>query len=699
MATEFDTARSQYDNYRFCYENGHQQWLQTASKCFKYWANDQWDPRDRNRNTAAGRPSLTLNVIESMVRAMKGIHRALRHDVRFAPVSGANTDMARVQDAIWMHIQQQNDLDFLETDVWEKGLIMGRAYYEVRVSYDESDQGHVKIRNRRSQDIILDASVDEYKTDDWPQIFDRRWVSYNDIKDLWGKEKAEEIGHRTMPDWQDYEDQFMAQQMGRMPYYYNGGVPDTNMIRSYLLLSRQYRVTKMKDVFIDTGTGDISEIPEDWDRARVSRVLEQVPGLSTTRRNIRTIRWDVTCEQTVLHSEDSVYKNFTIIPYFPSFVDGVTMGAVEQLLDAQNMYNKITSQELHIINTTANSGYKIKRGALQNMTIEEVEKSGSKSGVVFELDDIANMEKIPPNNVPQGHDRLSFKADQIMRSLAGVSNQGRGFAREDVSADAIETNQAAQDINFAGWLSNLHRTKRMLANAVQDCVRSHYTDTRVIMINRGSVYDPQMDQIVLNQPTVEGAYLNDVTQGKYTTVLVPAPSRTSMSEADFKLLLELRKDVGIAIPDSMLIELSPASNKGQIIQALREDSNDRQRAAEAAAQKEAEAQAALTAAQAQKQVSAAKLDEARAEKFVMEANSDPDASYERVENNRMANERGMHDDKMELEREKLEVEKEQNRRDTAVELTKIAAQKEVAKETAKAKASQPSLAKKTKPKK
>src|SRR5690606_20132118 len=109
------------------------------------------------------------------------------------------------------------------------------------------------------------------------------------------------------------------------------------------------------------------------------------------------------------------------VPYFPSFIDGVTMGAVSSLLDPQQLYNKVSSQELHIINTTANSGYKVKRGALLNMTIEEAEQVGSRSGVIFELDDIQNLEKIQPNQVPQGHDRISFKADQIMRNIAGVS--------------------------------------------------------------------------------------------------------------------------------------------------------------------------------------------------------------------------------------------------------------------------------------
>lgn len=629
MASDADIARDQYDNYRYCYDNGHDTWLKVAKACFAFWKGDQWSARDKARLEREGRPALTLNVVESLVRAMKGMQRALRNDVRFMPIDGTGED-ARIRDVLWMHIQQMNELDFLETDVYEKGLIMGRAYYRVRVNYDENMRGEVCVTSPRSQDVVLDPSVDTYSTKPWPQVFLRRYVSYHDLKVMFGKAAADEVGYAPTPDWYDYEDTFMAQQMGALPYYHDPAAP-LSLRRAHLLVEREYRDQAMKDVFVDTETGDTSEIPETWDRDRISRVLELTPGLSTTRRKVETIKWTVTCGRNVLHRADSPYRNFTIVPFFPSFVDGVSMGGVQSLLDPQQLYNKITSQELHIINTTANSGWKVKAGSLKNMTVEELEQVGARSGFVAELDDIGNMEKIQPNTTPQGHDRLSFKADQIMRQLAGVSNQARGFAREDVAGEAILANQAAQDVNSAGWLANLHRTKQMLAGVVMDCVQTYYDETRTLVVNRGSSFRPNFETVTINEPTPEGRVINDVTQGKFTTVLVPAPSRSTLSEEDFKTLVMLKKELGIQIPDAMLLELSPASNKGQIIQALTQDSNEvaaAQRAAEAALR---DAELQKSTASAKKEEAAALLNQARAEKFAIEAASDPDASYERVE--------------------------------------------------------------------
>lgn len=683
MASSYATAQDQYENYRFCYDNGHQSFIDKAKICFDFWNGDQWEAAVKARLDREGRPALTFNVIESLVRSMKGIQRALRNDVRYTPVQNANAESARVKDAIWLDAQNQNGLDFLESEIYEKGLIMSRAYYDVRMDYSESLQGTIKIRGRRSQDVVLDPSVDDYDPDAWPQVWTRRWVSYNDIYNRYGKDAAEAIGFTGLPSWYDYEDAFMAQQMGHLPYYtnaYMGGSLDERGIRAHLLLERQYSTLKRKDVFIDVETGDWSEIPETWDRNRIARVLQTVDGLAVMKRDVKTLRWTVSCENETLHDEDSPYNHFTVVPFFPTFVDGVSKGAVESLIDPQQLYNKITSSELHIISTTANSGYKLKHGSLKNMTVQELEQLGSRTGFVAELDDVNDLEKFTPNQTPQGHDRLSFKADQIMRSLAGVSNSGRGFARDDASSDKVMQDQAAQDVNFAGWLANLHRSKQLLARNVLDCAQTHYTETRTLLVNRGSAMIQNMESVTINQPTPEGLVLNDVTRGKYTTVLIPAPSRTTMSEEDFSLLLKLRAEVGIAIPDSMLIELSPASNKAAILQAIQgtPDSNERQRQAEelAAQQQQVEQQKEL--ATARKEEAAAMLNQARAEKASIEAASDPDASYERVEMARIESDASIAAEKQRIEQERIDNQKDYQDRQIALRLTELDHEREQA---------------------
>lgn len=182
-------------------------------------------------------------------------------------------------------------------------------------------------------------------------------------------------------------------------------------------------------------------------------------------------------------------------------------------------------------------------------------------------------------------------------------------------------------------------------------------------------------------------------------MLVPAPSRTTLSNEDFKLLVMLRQELGIAIPDAMLIELSPASNKSQIMQALGGDSNERQRAAEEAAAKKAELEMRTEAAKAGKEETAGMLNKARAEKFAIEAQSDPDAAYERVEQERIAAEQANSNREFALDRERFDHEKAQDARELAVTLTELDIKREIANKQAEVKQQQAAAKPKAAPKK
>src|SRR5690606_25540797 len=203
--------------------------------------------------------------------------------------------------------------------------------------------------------------------------------------------------------------------------------------------------------------------------------------------------------------------------------------------------------------------------------------------------------------------------------------------------------------------------------------QAHYTETRTLLVNRGSAMVQAMEEVTINQPTPEGLVLNDVTRGKYTTVLIPAPSRTTMSEEDFALLLKLKTEVGVAIPDSMLIELSPASNKAAILQAIQgtPDSNDRQRQAEELAAQQAALDQQKALATARKEEAAAMLNQARAEKASIEAASDPDASYERVEMARIESDAEVAAGQQALEQQRIDNQKNFQDRQIALRLTEL----------------------------
>ena len=125
---------------------------------------------------------------------------------------------------------------------------------------------------------------------------------------------------------------------------------------------------------------------------------------------MRKVRWTVTADTVVLFDDWSPYDHFTLVPFFPYFRRGKPFGMVRNLLSPQEQLNKITSQELHIVNTTANSGWIVESGSLSGMTADDLEEHGAETGLVLEYNRGSTPPgKIPPNQIPTGLDRISQK--------------------------------------------------------------------------------------------------------------------------------------------------------------------------------------------------------------------------------------------------------------------------------------------------
>src|SRR5690606_1118994 len=341
----------------------------------------------------------------------------------------------------------------------------------------------------------------------------------------------------------------------------------------------------------------------------------------------------VTSGDLVAHDEDSPYNEFTIVPYMPYFIDGYTFGLVDQQIDPQRLLNKALSQELHILSTTANSGWIVKSGSLLNMTLEELEESGAKTGLVLEVKDEGGVEKITPNTVPSGHDRLAQTGLQFTQSMGGANAAMFGeAAQQHVPGKALQEDLNRGPVNLHTALTAFFNTKRALARQFHACVKQYYPETRVIRTT-----DPMgvaQQPVAINQPTPEGRLINDVSQGKYFIHMVPAPARQSVEQFAFTQLKELRQELGVMIPDDILLSVASIPRRAETIERVRqltggEVSPEQQRQAQIALEM-AEAELAKTQAEVPKTQADTELALGRAQKARSDAVDGPREPQEEI---------------------------------------------------------------------
>lgn len=554
--------------YAWVRDNGHARFIEKADKCERFFAGDQWDRADKARLELVRRPALTINKIISTISNVMGEQIFNRSETSFRPRSGAPAEVADALTKVYKQISDNNQLDWKRSDMFADGIITSRGFLDMRIAYGDSVQGEIVIENLNPKNVIIDPDGEDYDPDTWGEVFVTKWVTADDIAVLYTEADAELLRNREQsffPYGYDSIESARDRFGDRQNPMYTGDYDNSSVLRNIRLIERQHRTLDRQKHFVAPATGDMRAIPLDFERDKIAFFVEKY-GFQVTTKLVRRIRWSVIADNVKLHDDWSPYKHFTVVPFFPYFRRGNTIGLVENLLGSQELLNKVTSQELHVVNTTANSGWKLKTGALTNMTPEELEQRGATTGLVLELTDINDAEKISPNQVPQGLDRISYKAEEHIKTISGVNDSMQGFDREDVAAKAIDKKKQSGATGLAKPMDSLIRTDFILARNALDLVQEFYTEERLITITHDAATN-EASTFSVNQATPEGAIANDLTMGEYDVVTTSVPHRETMEDSQFEQAVSM-KEMGIAIPDSVIVDASRLNNKKDVIKQM-----------------------------------------------------------------------------------------------------------------------------------
>jgi hypothetical protein len=575
MPVNTELATKTYYRYAWVRDAGHSDFVKKAELCERFFRGMQWDESDLALLKAQRRPALVINKILSTISNVMGDQIYNRSEISYQPRSGAPSGNADVLTKLFKYISQDNQLDWLRSDVFADGIITSRGFFDARMDFSDNLMGDVRLTRLNPKNVLIDPDATEYDPDTWNDVLTTKWMTADEIAVLYNEEDAEYLRNRAgsyFPygyDSIDYmRDRFGDRNASRS--FYTGVTDESSVQRSIRIIERQHRKLDKQRHFYDMSTGDLRAIPDNWTRDRIAAVRDMYK-LEVVTKLVNRIRWTVTADTVVLHDDWSPYKHFTVVPFFPYLRNAQTVGLVENLLGPQELLNKVSSQELHVINTTANSGWKVKTGALRNMSIEELEQRGAETGLVMELDDTKSVEKIQPNQVPTGLDRLTYKAEEHIKTISGVSDYQTGNAREDVSAKAVAMNTSRGSFNLAKVTDSLNRTDHLLARNILDMVQEFYTDPRVLNVvsdrMTGAVETIEVNQPAPTQENPE-ALLNDLTLGEYDVVVTSTPVRETLEDSQFQQALSLR-ELGIPIPDETLLENSRLLHKSEIIAKMK----------------------------------------------------------------------------------------------------------------------------------
>lgn len=334
-------ATQVWNRYTYLRDNGHLDYVKKAAKCEDFFAGLQWDQNDLALLKAQRRPALTINKIISTISNVMGEQIFNRTDIAFKPRNeGATSEVADALTKVFMQVADNNQLSWARSDVFTDGIVTSRGFFDVRLDFTDSLRGEVRIEQLNPKNVLIDADADEYDPDKWNDVLITKWMSPDQIELLYGKADADLLRSRT-DSYYPYGYDSIDINRDRFGTARAIGWPlntvtqqEYNNVRNIRVIERQWKKLDKVLHFVDLETGDTRQVPGDWDDDRIAQHLQANPQLATTKKLIQRIRWTVIADNVVLHDDWSPYKHFTVVPYFPYFRRGRTVGLVENLLES-----------------------------------------------------------------------------------------------------------------------------------------------------------------------------------------------------------------------------------------------------------------------------------------------------------------------------------------------------------------------------
>lgn len=543
----------------------HEEFVKKAEKSQNFVMGEQWSEDDRKINEDNGKPVLTINVSLTTVNAIYAEYSKIKADLVTKSIGNNAHDESVLLNKTLRIILLQNGHSETEADFFLDAIISGRAWWDVSISDERDPLGEIVLKIEDYNKVILSTEAADYDPDTWPELFYFDTYTREELEEVFGRKKAEMVDYSILEDKKDYK--YLAE----VRTFGEGDSEQPDNMDAYdtiPVFTREWYEYTDAFTFVDDATTDYEIYPttdfeSDDDAIKIARENNLTLYKSRMKR-IRYIQW---VGSLLLEDDWSPQKHYSKMPFFAYFSKGRTMSVMDNVISPQEQLNKAESQELHIINSTSNGGWQMEEDTLVNLTPEQLEKKGSKAGlVIVRRRGAAPLEKIHPNQVPTGISNLGNKSMSHTLRVSGVNEAMIGLTKTNDSGTLFEGKKDVGQGLLQRVFDNLRRSQKYLTRSIIDLVQEYYTEPRIL---RYAAADGEVpEEVAINQVDAAGRIVNDITVGRYEVMITWAPKADVLNDYELDQYLRMR-EAGMQIPDWKIVQKSQLSDKEELVAVLR----------------------------------------------------------------------------------------------------------------------------------
>lgn len=595
---------------------------------FNFEQGKQWEDSDVLTLRNVGVKALTINKIKPIIKLITGLERQSRSDFIAFPEGEEDTISAEIATKLVKNVSKNSYVQIKTSEAFKHGCIGGLSFIEPYIDYSyDLLNGEMMFKKISGVDVYFDPDFQEYDMSDCKYIAKvTRDLAMEDLEMLFpGNKKLKKITDGKI-NW-DSIGEFTAHIQGvDYPKESNTTGPDFERPR-YDLIDYYYKEMRNRFYVVSADRGIIEDQP---DEETAMNVAAQLQGQVVAKKVPFIMH--AQCVGDVLLSDDICwsYPLWRSYPLFPFFAELITeelddyslriQGVVRAIKDLQEEYNKRRTQELRHLNASANSGFDIEEGQLDDENMARLKAAGSSPGVVVvRRKNTPPLTRITPMPLSQGHAQLAEENSQDLKEASGVNPDLLANDSQSQSGRAILFKQRQGLVMVQEMLDNYAMTKKLIGKFIisqlkelftvetamrvlgNNFIADNFTTPINIILERGLAKVQNQEQpteleqaVMLQYPTqqaeqpimdergqlvttvdfdtakeVIGSVLNEAQLSKYDISVGEGPFQDTIRLANFMDLKDLASQ-GVLIPPNVLIEQSmiPQGEKTKILKQM-----------------------------------------------------------------------------------------------------------------------------------
>lgn len=530
-------------------------WWEEADRAQQFYEGQQWTATECTALEARGQVPIVENETKPVIERLKGQFRRQRTTVKFVGRNQPDDPLAHLITDLERHIDQQNEWEWVEGEIVENGLVMGRGVLDVGVRRDGLGQPQVAERWEDPFCIFPDP---------WSRAFD------------WN----EDARFVCRAKWMD-KDQGLAQGWPRelVERCANIGDPTHGVIS---LLDPSSTQLRAMDLYYDHERRRFRPVEIWYKKRSIRRILMTDAGVSVDVTPLGATQADQTAERVgaVIHEETraqmwvAVYcgglfldgpkpspfrhNKFPFLQYRAYMhADGSPYGYVQGLLDPQREINARRSKALWALNNRQTL-YEENAIKDRDALAEEMAKMDGQIEIrAGKFDRFQIKENV---DISQGNLAMLQEAKMAMRRISGEDQLNP--APEVRSGVGIQRLQQIHQTGVLSLYDNIRRFRRLKALLVYELIRQYYTDAMVFQV----VDDPNVVKTI----HISADQFQTIKQRDYDLIVADTQDHLTAQSEQLEMLTTTLPQVIQYGPQwaALFISMSDLRNKDGLLKML-----------------------------------------------------------------------------------------------------------------------------------